>query len=107
MRIVYAEKVFEELVELSLYLAEESYEASQRFLDACEASIQFLAENPQVGATRQFNSSDLSNIRIWRIKSFEKYLIFYHPIENGIRVVHVIHSARDYPRIFGNDQLTG
>jgi plasmid stabilization system protein ParE len=32
-------------------------------------------------------------------QGFEKHLIFYRPIAEGIKVVRVIHAARDIPEI--------
>ena len=34
---------------------------------------------------------------------FGRYVIFYEPIEDGIDVVRVLHSARDIDAVFGED----
>jgi toxin ParE1/3/4 len=39
-------------------------------------------------------------IRLWRIRGFERYLIFYRPIPDGIEVIRVLHGARDIDTIF-------
>jgi plasmid stabilization system protein ParE len=103
MKITYAEGVFEELLNLSGFLSDESEEIAQSFLDACDASFQFLAANPHAGAQRDFESPELSNVRMWRIRNFEKYLIFYVPTGKAIKILHIIHSARDYNRIFEDE----
>jgi toxin ParE1/3/4 len=103
MKITYAEGVFEELVNLSGYLADESETIAQSFLDACDETFRFLASNPHAGAVRRFHNRNLSNVRMWRVRNFEKYLIFYIVTETAIKVLHVIHSARDYDRIFESD----
>jgi plasmid stabilization system protein ParE len=36
---------------------------------------------------------------MWRIREFEKYLIFYEPIGGDVEIMRVIHAARDYNRI--------
>jgi plasmid stabilization system protein ParE len=36
---------------------------------------------------------------MWRVGHFEKHLIFYQPIPDGVRIERVIHAAQDYTRI--------
>ncbi len=45
MKITYDEGVFEELVNLSAYIADDSDEAAQAFLDACDNTFTFLLAN--------------------------------------------------------------
>src|SRR5258706_5060223 len=100
MNVTYDEGVFEELVSLSAYLAETDEAVAQRFLDACDETFLFLAANRHVGSPHKFESAKLSEVRMWRINGFEKYLIFYVPTQNGVRILHVLHSATDYNRAF-------
>ena len=79
MKITYDEGVFEELVNLSAYIADEREEIAQAFLNACDSTFQFLALNPNVGSPNKFENPGLKEIRMWRVKGFEKYLIFYVP----------------------------
>ncbi len=67
MRVIHGEAVFEELVNLSFHIALDSEETAQKFLDACDESFKFLAENRFVGATRNFNNLLLKEIRMWRV----------------------------------------
>jgi plasmid stabilization system protein ParE len=34
------------------------------------------------------------------VKDFEKYLIFYRPMKDGVVVLRVIHAARDIENLF-------
>lgn len=103
MKVNYASGVFEELVNLSAYLAEEDEQIAQSFLNACDTTFQFLAANRLIGTIREFKSSELSAVRMWRVKNFEKYLIFYTPTRLGVRILHVLHSAVDYNRVFEDE----
>jgi toxin ParE1/3/4 len=100
MRIVHGRDVFEELVNLSFYIAQDNEDAAQRFLAACDETFTFLANNKNVGATRTFRDSSLKDVRMWRVNSFEKYLVFYQPLSDGIKILHVVHSARNYNLLF-------
>jgi toxin ParE1/3/4 len=103
MKITYADGVFEELVNLSFYFADADEEIAQRFLNACDETFLLLAENKLIGSVKKFNNTKLSEVRMWRVKGFEKHLIFYVPTENGIRILHVLHSATDYNRMFEDE----
>ncbi len=103
MKVTYADGVFEELVSLSFYIAEDNEAIAQRFLDSCDKTFRFLADNPNVGSLRRFKNVQMAEVRMWRVKGFEKYRIFYQPLESGIKILHIIHSARDYNRVFENE----
>jgi len=100
MRIVHGTDVFAELVNLSFYIAGDNEDAAQRFLAACDETFSFLVNNTQVGATRTFQDPSLRDVRMWRVKGFEKYLIFYQPLSDGIKILHVVHSASNYKVLF-------
>lgn len=103
MSVDYADGVFEELVEISFYLSDADESVAHRFLNACNDTFHDLAQNKFLGVEREFNDARLSKIRMWRVRGFERYLIFYIPIEDGIRVLHVVHSSTDYSRKFENE----
>lgn len=103
MKVVYADGVFEELVKLSFYLAEDDEDIAQDFLNACDTTFRFLAENRFTGSIRKFKNSKLSEVRMWRVKGYKKYLIFYQPLDNGVKILHVLYSATDYNRAFENE----
>jgi hypothetical protein len=46
VKVEYAEGVFEELVALSFYIAQDNEDAAQRFLDACDHTFRFC---PKIG----------------------------------------------------------
>jgi toxin ParE1/3/4 len=100
MRIVYADGVFEELVNLSFYLADDNEEIAQKFLDSCDETFSELAKTPMIGSLKSFKNGGLLDVRMWRVNGFEKYLIFYQPQTSGIKILHVLHSATDYNRAF-------
>ena len=50
---------------------------------------------PELGAARSFANPKLAGLRMWPIKGFEKQLVFYRPVKEGIEVIRVLHAARD------------
>lgn len=58
-----------------------------------------LAEMPLIGVSRPFSKPGLEDLRMWPIPDFEKFLIFYRPLADGIQVVRVLYGMRDIPVI--------
>jgi plasmid stabilization system protein ParE len=40
-----------------------------------------------------------AGVRMWRVRGFENFLIFYTPRKDGVAVERVIHAAQDYQRV--------
>jgi plasmid stabilization system protein ParE len=53
-----------------------------------------------MGSVRHFGRKDLQGVRIIPVTGFEHYLIFYVPTKRSIKVLRILHAARDFPTIF-------
>jgi toxin ParE1/3/4 len=80
-------------------LAEGSVEAARRFLRAAEKSFQDLAAMPKMGAPHRPPNEKLVGLRMWHVRGFENYLIFYRAIASGVAIERVIHAKQDHQRI--------
>ncbi|HXJ92132.1 MAG TPA: type II toxin-antitoxin system RelE/ParE family toxin [Terriglobia bacterium] len=89
-----------DIVEVAVFIAQDSLEASDRFLEAAESTFQALARMPRVGALCRLPSPKFAGLRMWRVRGFENYLIFYRPRPDGIEVLRVVHGARDLASLF-------
>ncbi|MCP9496851.1 MAG: type II toxin-antitoxin system RelE/ParE family toxin [Pyrinomonadaceae bacterium MAG19_C2-C3] len=78
-------------------------ETAFRFVDAIQESFERLLQMPHIGSPREFRLSRLRNIRMWTVKGFEDYLIFYRPTDDGITVLRVLHGRRDIEEIFNDE----
>ena len=103
MKITFDRAVLGELVDLAEYIGQNNEEAAFRFLDAADAAFAFLLKNKFAGAPKNFSNTLLSDVRMWRIKGFDDYLIFYRFQASGIRILHVFHSSRDWNGIFEDE----
>jgi toxin ParE1/3/4 len=90
----------EDLLELADYLARHNVDAALRFLDAAEAAFELLVGMPEIGTLCRFKAPQAAGLRVWSIKDFENYLVFYRPTDTGIDVIRVIHGARDIEALF-------
>ncbi len=93
-----------DLDDQAAYLAREaSLEIALRFYDAAAASFEQIARMPGLGERRQTANSRLEGLRVWRIQGFEKHLIFYRTVADGIEIVRVLHGARDLDRLLESE----
>ena len=69
--------------------------AAVRFIDAAEITFTQLAKTPGIGKVTKLVMSQLGEIRQWRIKGFQDYLIFYRIQNTTVEILRVLHGARD------------
>lgn len=77
------------------YIANDNLEAAIRFYEAAFRAFDVLLTNPQIGPARDFENPALKDIRIWLVKEFEKYLIFYRATDELVEILRVLHASRN------------
>ena len=98
MKIVKSAEAAADIVEAAKFIAEDNLNAALQFAEAVDESLNVLASFPTIGAIREFG--DLGEFRMWIVKGFPNYLLFYKTTATEITLVRLIHSARDFNRIF-------
>jgi toxin ParE1/3/4 len=89
-----------DLDDQAAYLAQEaSLDVALRFYDAASRTFEAIARMPGIGELRGSHLPRLADVRVWRIEGFEKHLIFYRAAPDGIRIVRVLHGARNIDRL--------
>jgi len=87
-----------DLIRHCAYIGENgSLATARRFLVAARLTFAELAQMPSMGAPRKIGK--FPNLRMWRIREFEKYLIFYEPAGDNVEILRVIHAAQDYNHV--------
>ena len=82
-----------DVVELTTYIGKDSVLAANAFLDACEATFEFLADSPQIGGFFPTQNRRIAGLRVFRVKGFPNHLAFYLEHHDGIEIVRVVHGA--------------
>ncbi|NHZ34096.1 type II toxin-antitoxin system RelE/ParE family toxin [Massilia rubra] len=78
-----------DLDEIWDFIAQDSVTQADAFIGRMSATIQLLAQQPDLGRLRE----DLSHgVRSF---PFERYVVFYLPTKSGVELVRVLHGARD------------
>ena len=68
---------------------------SDRFFTAAEATFERLARRPGIGAPWHDRDVRVAGVRCAGIDGFKNHLVLYREIDDGIRVLRVMHAARD------------
>lgn len=80
-----------------VYLAENAgEETAERFLEQAERTFADLAENRELGASLTLRHPQLAGLRRWRIRDFDRFLVFYFPRPDGVSIVRVLHASQDW-----------
>jgi toxin ParE1/3/4 len=86
------------------HIARDNLEAAIRFYEAAFRAFDVLLTNPLIGPARDFENSQLKDIRIWLVKGFEKYLIFYRATNKLVEILRVLHASRDIDSILSGEE---
>jgi plasmid stabilization system protein ParE len=96
------------IVEQADYYAEASYSAlAQRWEEAVDQATQSLLNLPMRGTRCRFRSPALSGLRWIFVPGFPKHMVFYRfsPEDASIRIVQVLHGARNLETILDEEPL--
>ncbi len=83
--------------EIFAYIARDKLRAATRVGDAMSSKFRMLARQPLIGEPRDEIAPEM--------RSFPagSYVICYVPISSGVRILRVLHGARDIGTIFGEE----
>jgi toxin ParE1/3/4 len=99
-RIVILRRADRDLIEHADYIAQFNLKAARRFQRAAEKAFQSLLAMPGMGGLWEADQAPLRDLRVWPIRGFEKYIIFYRSVDKGIEIVRVLHAAQDIEALF-------
>ena len=99
-RVVKRQAAKRDIVAHFVYLAENaSLDVARRFKEAARNTLNKLAETPGMGTPGRVRHGRYADVRLWRIGGFERYLIAYRPLKDGVVIERVFHAAQDYGRV--------
>ena len=83
------------------YLGREaSLEVALRFLAAGHETFALLASQPNIGWPAHLQHPALKTLRVFRVTGFERMLILYRPLPNGVDILRVVHGSRNLQALF-------
>ena len=101
MRIRLAPQALSDLDEIWIYVAQKSgnAEIATRLIGSISRRFELLAKFPYIG--RALETSKQPGIRTLVARN---YIVFYRPADGEIRILRVIHAARDAYAVFAEER---
>lgn len=78
----------DDLRQIWAYVAQDNETAADNLIDEIESTLSLLARNPRLGQSVEQYRAELRRFTVGN------YLLFYEPLDDGIRLVRVLHGAR-------------
>lgn len=94
-----------EIDALADYIARDSLNAAERFLDAVQETFDLIAEHSGIGSLRYAHLPMLDGLRVIPVSGFENHLVFYIERSTYVDVLRVLHGARDIPAALKEDPM--
>lgn len=88
-----------DLREIAEAIAGDNPEAATQVRLAILDAADLLAQHPNLGQRIRHATTRHSEIRWMVVPRYRNYLLFYLPRTEGIRVLRVLHAARDWTRM--------
>ena len=103
-RLLKREASRRDLIQQWLWYAENaSVEVAERFFQAADNSLNLLSTQPESGTLFFVRAPELRGMRRFPVSDgFEKVLLFYFPLPDGVDLVRVIHGSRDLERLLSD-----
>ena len=76
-RILITPKADQDLDDIYNFIAQNNPDIALKFFDAARQTFNQLAQNPGVGTIYEVSKPKLQGLRRWRVRRFDKYMIFY------------------------------
>ena len=94
-RLVFSSAARDDLFVIGLYIAEDDPVRAESFLAELEAKAKRAAERPKSFPARDDIDPGL------RVAVHGRYLILFRELEHHVRIIRIVHGARDLNQLFG------
>jgi toxin ParE1/3/4 len=71
-----------------------SPDVGHRFLVAAHNTFALLATQPKLGWHASLKNPYLKQLRVFRVRDFQRMLILYIPVQDGVDNLRVVHGSR-------------
>lgn len=95
LEVIRSPRAQADIDEIAFYIGLDNESAMHRWLEKLEEAFELLGSLPNSGTARPELAVELRSFPIG------SYLIFYRVAPQAVRIVRIIHGARDLPAIFG------
>jgi toxin ParE1/3/4 len=93
------------LRQVEWYADKELADIARRFHGATLDAIDALLAMPEAGPPRAARNPQLAGLRMWPIKGFDEFWVYYLVRPQLLTVVRVLHSKRDIAAVLKGQEL--
>ncbi len=94
-RVVLSPQAERDADDIAAYIAIDSLDTALRFYEAVWETFERLASAPDIGRVRELPHPGLVGLRSVSIEGFRPFLVFYVHAGDVVRVLRVLHGARE------------
>jgi len=94
LRLIISEQATQDLADIWLYVANDSPQIADKFLDSLLEQCQLFCSSPEMGRQRD---ELIPGIRSFPVK---RYIIFYRIEGDAVEVVRILSGYRDFESLF-------
>ncbi len=98
-RIFITQQASVDLDDIYNFIAKNNPDIRLQFLDAARQTFKQLAKTPEIGTIYEVSKPKLQGLRKWRVKRFDKYIIFYCHSDNLVEIIRILYAGRDISAI--------
>jgi len=80
-------------------------EVGHRFLVAAHDTFALLATQPNMGWHCRLKRPGLKQLRVFRVKGFNRILILYLAVLDGVEILRVVHGSRNLQTLLRREGL--
>lgn len=85
--------------EHAAFIADADLDAALRYLDAIEATVEFLCKCPEAGGKVPTTSPETNGLRAKLVVGFSNYVLLYRVSEERLDVLRVVRGGQEIDRI--------
>jgi toxin ParE1/3/4 len=93
LRIVRSSRARSDLLDIWLYISDDSVAAADRVLDEINRVCRLISEHPKIGRVRPEIGAELRSFAAM------SWIVFYRIDDDAIRIVRIVHGARDFDQL--------
>jgi toxin ParE1/3/4 len=93
--IITTEEAIFDIAEQAAFIAEENPNAADRYISVVRETIASLCDKPTRGSLYKTGNPKPKGLRRLIVPGFKNYLVFHPEEPRKIRVIRVLHGARD------------
>ena len=90
----------EDLADIYSFISEDNVEAAGHVIDAVLDTFGLLVREPSAGVAYRTENPRLRGVKMIPVTRYRNYLVFYRTAADYVRILYVVHGARNLVRFF-------